>query len=430
MKRKLNLLKALCLFVLMLPILVVVGLTGLKEVTEKLAAKGKLISQIYEEAGEDLDFTKVKSLEGSDTTQKVEALKALGLEVTELTDQRVTLIDAEKTLKFGRELNIQMNEPAPGAIVHPEGLVAVHKTLGELAMEAKFHTELKGKDVTLDIDMKTEMTAAAGWDPPTVREARVELYPIAPINVIDVIPMLTTGRDTIKYMKVTTWDNNAAEAAESGAFGEAALALTEQSDEVEKIAVFLPVTDEQLEDVAGLAGFINTQLTLMIRGKLDGQILQGDGSTPSLLGTVNISGIQTQTKGNDPVPDAIYKSFTAIRVTAFAEPSVLFIHPNDWQGVRLLTTADGIYIFGSPMEAGPQRIWGVPVVQTTRAAEGTGVTGDYARYSNLYMRSGVVLKVTDSHGSLFVEGVQVIRATLRVAMVHYRDTAFCKITNI
>jgi len=216
----------------------------------------------------------------------------------------------------------------------------------------------------------------------------------------------------------------------AGAFGEAALALTETSDEVEKIAVFLPVTDEQLEDVAGLATYVNSRLTYMLRARLDGQILTGDGSTPNLLGTLNISSLLTQAKGTDPTPDAFYKAMTQVRTTGFAEPSVIFIHPNDWQSIRLLRTADGIYIFGNPMDAGQDRLWGVPVVQTTRETENTGIVGDYRGYSALFMRRGVTLKVSDSHASLFVSGVQAIRADMRVAMVHFRDTAFCKVTGI
>ena len=440
MKKKLLLLKSLFMFVLMMPILLIVGGGGLKELTEKLAAKGKIISQIYDEAGEDLDFSKVKCLEG-DTTAKVEALKAIDAEVTDLREERVKLLDIERALKAGRELNEEMNQPAQ-EMRHPakgaEGKAEI-KTLGELFVEKKVGYELKGREVHLpDIDLKTVMSAGAGWDPPTIRESRVEVYPVAPIGVIDHIPMLTTQRDTIKYMKETTFTNNAAEVLESvqgtlQTYGEGALALTEQSDEVEKIAVWLPVTDEQLEDVAGIAAYINSRLTYMIRARLDGQILVGTGrsvGTPDLVGTLDLASLLTQAKGNDPVPDAIYKAMTQVRVTGFAEPSVVFIHPNDWQAVRLLTTADGIYLFGSPMEAGPSRIWGVPVTQTTRVTENTGIVGDYRGYSNLYIRRGVTLKVSDSHASYFIQGVQAIKAEMRCSMVHYRDTAFCSVTSI
>ena len=410
---------------------------GIKELTERLAAKGKIISQIYDEAGEDLDFSKVKCLEG-DTTAKIEALKAIDKEVTDLRAERATLLDIEKALKAGRELNEEMNTPAQ-EMKHPvkgaEGK-AEYKSLGEMFVESKVHTDMKGREVFFDVDLKTVMSAGAGWDPPTMREARVEAYPVAPISVIDVIPSKTTQRDTIKYMKETTYTaTNAVEIKESiqgtmASYGEVALAWTETSDEVEKIACFIPVTDEQLEDVPGLSALINERLGYMLRARLDGQILVGDGVAPNLLGTLSLDSLQEQAKGNDPTPDAIYKGMTLVRTVGFAEPSVLFINPTDWQAIRLLTTADGIYLFGSPMEAGPSRIWGVPVVQTTRMTENTALVGDYARYSNLYVKRGVTVKVTDSHASNFTQGVQNIRADMRCAMVHYRITAFSSVTGI
>jgi len=403
---------------------------SLKELTEALAEKGKLITQVGEEAGDKMDFTKVKCLGEGDNTAKVEKFKEIDKEVTEMRARRVELLDIERALKAGKELNEEMNKPA-GAMKFPgKGDTKVEaKSLGELFIESKAY-ETKGREAHLDIELKTTMTAAAGWDPEAVRIPRVELYALAPISVIDHVPMLTTQRDTIKYMKETTFTNSAAEAAENADLGESAIALTETSDEVERLGCFLPVTDEQLEDVAGLAQYLNTRLTYMLKARLDSQILTGNGSTPNLLGTLNLASLLTQPKGNDPTPDAFYKAMTQIRATGFAEPSVVFIHPNDWQSIRLLTTADGIYLFGSPMDAGPDRIWGVPVVQTTFETENTGVVGDYRGYSALFLRKGITIKVTDSHASLFIRSVQCIKAEIRVSMVHFRDTAFCSVTSI
>jgi HK97 family phage major capsid protein len=231
-------------------------------------------------------------------------------------------------------------------------------------------------------------------------------------------------------MEETTFTNNAAEAAEGGTYGEAALVLTERSDEVEKIAVWLPVTDEQLEDEEGAAAYIDQRLGLMIRQRLDSQVILGNGTTPNLKGTNAVSGIQTQALGADSIPDAVYKLFTSIESDGFANPSVLFIRPAHWQTVRLLKTADGQYIWGHPSMAGPEQIWGVPVVKTTVLTSTEAFAGDYTNYSNLYVKRGVDVQITNSHASDFINGKQAIRADLRVAMVHYRPKAFGEITGL
>jgi HK97 family phage major capsid protein len=231
-------------------------------------------------------------------------------------------------------------------------------------------------------------------------------------------------------MEETTFTNNAAEKAEGATYGEAAFALTERSATVEKIAVWVPVTDEQLEDVAGAMAYLDARLPFMIRQRLDGQILVGNGTTPNLRGVNNATDLQTQAKGTDPVPDAIYKSMTKVRVTGRAIPGAVIIHPNDWQDIRLLRTADGIYIWGSPSDAAPERIWGVTVVQSDAQTENTSVVGDFANYSLLGIRRGLDVQVSNSHDTFFINGKQAVRADIRAVVVWLRGAAFCTTTGI
>jgi HK97 family phage major capsid protein len=106
------------------------------------------------------------------------------------------------------------------------------------------------------------------------------------------------------------------------------------------------------------------------------------------------------------------------------------LHPNDWQDIRLLRTADGIYIWGNPSERGPETFWGLPVVATTFQTQNTGVLGDFAQFSELALRRGLEFEVSNSHSTFFVEGKQMIRASFRAALIYYRPKAFCTITGI
>lgn len=110
---------------------------------------------------------------------------------------------------------------------------------------------------------------------------------------------------------------------------------------MQKISVFLPVTDEQFEDAPRAQAYVENCLPYMLSQRLDVEALVGSGTSPNLLGTTNVAGINVQPLGADPVPDALYKAMVSIRQIGFGEPSVVFMRPDVWQGVQLLRTAQG-----------------------------------------------------------------------------------------
>jgi len=280
------------------------------------------------------------------------------------------------------------------------------------------------------VDLKTLMATSAGWSPESVRDPGYIVSAQRPIELTDLIPSRPTNQAAIKFMYESTFTNNAAERSEGGTYGEAALALTEATAIVETIGVWLPISDEQMEDVEEVEGYINDRLPFMVRQRLDYQTINGNGVTPNVRGVANVSGLQTQAKGGDPTPDAIHKALTKVRVTGRATPSAVVIHPSDWEEIKLLRTADGVYIWGNPSQAGPTSIWGVPVVESSSCTAGTAYVGDWARYAALRYRRGLNIKVTDAHSDYFINGKQAIRCDIRAAIVWYRGAAFCSVTGI
>ena len=396
---------------------------ALKDAEGKLTAKRAELKSIFDEAGPDRDMSKIKSISG-DNAAKVEAIRAINTEIDALAKSFDDLVMIEKAAE-NSERQAEGVESGAGATRHEKG----RKSIGEQFTESDAF-KFKGQTSALDVDLKTLMTTSAGWAPETTRSGLVVESAQRPVQVTDLVPTVPTSQAAYVYMEETTFTNNAAEAAEGGTYGEAALALTERTSTVRKVAVWLPVTDEQLEDEAGASAYLNARLPFMLRQRLDGQILTGDGSAPNLRGVNNVAGIQTQAKGADPVPDAVYKAMTKVRVTGRAMPNAVVFHPNDWQDVRLLRTADGIYIWGNPSEVGPERIWGLQVAQSDAQTENTAVVGDWANYSLLAVKRGIEVQTTNSHGTFFIEGKQAVRADFRAALVFTRPAAFATVTGI
>ncbi len=396
----------------------------LKELEGKLTAVRKELADIYAEAGPELDMTKVKSIEG-DSQAKVEYLRSKDAEINDLAAKREGLRDVIRIAQSVHDNPDDDERGTKGAASDDEG--AATKSLFEQIIASGIN-QTKGK-MTFDVDMKALLSTTAGFAPDTPRGPRIVPFATTPLDVVD-LPMQTTISDVaVTYMEQTGYTNAAAETAEGGLKPESALAWTEKTSPVRKIAVTLPVTDEQLEDVPRLRGIIEQQLVYQVRQRLNTQIITGNGTAPNLLGVLNVVGIQTQAKGTDPTPDAVYKAMVKVMTTGQAMPDAFVVNPLDWQDIRLLRTADGIYIWGSPADVGPERIWGLRAVMAQGITLNTGVVGDFGHYSELAVRQGVEVDAGYVNDQ-FARNLQTLRAEMRAALLFTRPAAFCSVTGI
>ena len=410
----------------------------LEQKQQELVAKQGQLAKAFEEAGDDLDFSKESVLklldDAADSKAAVEKVQEWNRELEDLGKE----VDELRGLqKMRDDLQKVENEPVNQPPI-PGGDQPRRKGIGELITDSDAFKQFRKTNAPSKAivegfgfqDLKTLFQTSAGWAPESIRVPGLVIPAVTrPIQIIDIIPPGTTEMAAVVYMEETTRTHSSAERAENAAYAESTFELTERSSTVRSIGTSIPVTDEQLEDVAGVQSYLEQRLIFGNRQRFDGQILTGDGSAPNLRGILNTGSIQTQAKGADPVPDAIYKAMTKVRVTGRAFANAVIFHPNDWQGVRLLRTADGLYIWGSPSEAGPERIWGIQVVQSDAETENTALVGDFANFCQMYERRGMEVLVGYVNDD-FLDGRRTIRAGFRVAFVVYRAAAFCTVTGI
>jgi HK97 family phage major capsid protein len=309
------------------------------------------------------------------------------------------------------------------------------KTAGQMFVESDALKQFKsgnGRGPLVEVkefEYKTTMLEGGpGFAPQSLRTGRVVESAQQMPKIADLIPQVSTIFPAVVYMLETVFTNAAVETAEAALYPEAALSYAEESSPVRKIPVFIPVTDEQLADVQGIQQRIDNRLDLMIKQRLDRQIVSGDGIAPNLTGIMNTSGTLTQAQGTDNVLDPVFKAMTKIETVGQAMPDGVLFNPNDWQGLRLAQSQQGIYYFGPPTDQGVTRVWGLPVTTSTFVTSKKVIVGDFGEYSELAFRAGIEFEVSNSHADFFQRGVLAIRAQIRVAFTLYRPAAFCVVT--
>ncbi len=305
------------------------------------------------------------------------------------------------------------------------------------ALDEYLSSSKRGKVALFDIEDPDQADAflkatIALTDITPVSTRRPDILPSAQfrMTVSDLMAPGTTDGNTLTYMEETTFTNAGVEVAEGVAKPESTLDFNERTDNVRKIATFVTASDEVLSDNRQLRSYIEGRLVFMVHQREEQQLIAGNGIAPNISGILNRSGIQTQAKGADPTPDAVFKALTKVRVTGDAEADAVVLHPNDWQEIRLLRTADGIYIWGSPADAGPERIWGYPVRVTTAITEGTGLVGAFRTMAQVFRREGLTVVASTEHASNFTSNLVTILAETRLALAVYRPSAFASVTGI
>lgn len=412
----------------------------LTEVREQMAQKSKELHDIMGEAGPDLDLSRVTILAGSndykagEIKRRHDELAALGVE-----EDRLALLES-----IGRQnevRNDQLNRPRDG-MVFPgtngqNGGWEPKKSIRERITEHKGYQAFKAghlRDVTLDlpgVDFKTLITLS-DISPQSERRVTQDM-PLEDRTIADLMGSSDTTSNVVEYYEETTVTNAATMVAEGGTKPESALDWTLRSEPIRKAATWIPATKESLDDVPLLEGMIRGRLAYMVRRLEEAQLLAGNGVGQNLFGLLNRTGIQTQAKGADPNPDAVYKAMQKVRGSAgtgFAEPTAVIFNPNDWTLIKLLRTADGIYIWGNPSDEGPDRIWGKPVRQTTAMTAGTALVGAFRPYAEVLRREGVTITLSTEHSTYFIENKVAILAESRLGLAVYRPSAFCTVTGI
>jgi len=356
---------------------------------------------------------------------QVEVLKETRREVQASIETRNRVKNIGETIEIDEDARRAPDAPprasSPGeAFVKSDG----YKALRDRGFDGNWTTG------AIDMEVKTLLSEATGSGGKlVVPQYEPGILPVLfqRLTVADLMASGTTDTNTINYMIESSVTNAAAAVAEGVSKPESTLVFDMTSEPVKKIATFLPVTEEMLEDVAGIQSYINARLTLFVKIQEENSLLNGAG-TNDLVGLVsripaNNKGLRSNAASATDA-DHIFRAISRVR-EAFLEPDGIIIHPNDWEGIVTLKNTTANYMGTGPFssEAGPN-LWGMRVVVTTAVAEAKPIVGAFSTASQVYRKGGLRVEASNSHSTFFQENKVAIRAEERLALAVYRPAAF------
>jgi HK97 family phage major capsid protein len=253
-----------------------------------------------------------------------------------------------------------------------------------------------------------------------------------PLAVADLLAPGTTESNMVSYMSESAFTNNANAVAEGAAKPESVLTFTAVQDPVRKIAHWLPVTEEMLEDVPQIRSYIDSRLRLGVELEEDDELLNGTGVAPELLGLRNRPGLATAiARGADTNADALFKQIMALYSTAFLMPTGIVLNPTNWSTTVLTKTTTGEYITGGPFSPiQTPTMWGLPVAVTPAQPVAEGLVGAFKTGAQIFRKGGMRVEASNSHQDFFIKNLVAIRAEERLALAVYRPGAIGKVTGL
>jgi HK97 family phage major capsid protein len=299
----------------------------------------------------------------------------------------------------------------------------------------------------IDLEAKGTLLGAGtigGYQDPVQYQPGVVETLFQRLYVADLLAQGQTSSPQVRYNKETTATNAAAGVAEGGAKPESALAFTEVTEPVKKIATVLPVSDEMLEDANQIEAYINQRLSLFVKIKEENSILRGAGSD-DLQGIIGRSGVNTVSVSGTSGTAIVENLFTVLnntRGSSLLEPDAIVMNPTNWAALRTSKDANNQYFGGGPFYgqyggagfgSGSQfstaeNVWGVKVVVTSAIGAGTALVGSFREGAQVFRRSGLTVEASNSHSDYFVKNLTAIRAEERLALAVYRPSAFTTVT--
>jgi len=274
-----------------------------------------------------------------------------------------------------------------------------------------------GKIIQGAVTVPSPLTAPPSSDPISIQSP--------PTSAVELFPVKRTEASEESVMQQTVRTNAAAPVAHGAAKPESVLTLTRTAVPIATVAHLVSdVNNQDLSDSNRLGQFIRSELLLGLRLAVEGQLLNGTGTAPAIRGVLNTTGIQTQAFIAGDLLATLRRGRRLLEEKGFT-PSAVVIDAASAETIDTARASDGHFLFKGPQDAGPGRVWGVPVVVSNALPVNTALMGDFAQ-ALVFARQNATVDVDPLSG--FATNRTRFRAEQRLGLGVLRPAGFVKIT--
>ncbi|CAB3921902.1 phage major capsid protein [Achromobacter mucicolens] len=316
-----------------------------------------------------------------------------------------------------------------------KGFIDFVKDHGEykaLRENGKAAAEIEVSKGDLAAMQETKVTSAGlvvpQFDPAIQANPRQEL------RIRDLIPSVPVTGQSYTYFKELLHTRGAAPVAEGATKPQSNVTFEQKTDLVKKIAVWIPVSDEALDDVPQLFGYLQQLLRYDLKLEEEEQILKGDGTGN------NLPGIMTQAtafnaalgKAGDTAIDTVRRAIYQVRKQAKLAADATVMTELDWMNIELQKDAQNRYLFANLQGFVTPILWGRPVITSDSMDEGNGtdtggefLVGNFQRGATIYDRMSFLFKVGMINDD-FIKNQRALLVEERLGLAVRRNYAFVK----
>jgi HK97 family phage major capsid protein len=328
----------------------------------------------------------------------------------------VKVLSAEFKAKLD-EINAVVTDVAQKSAAAPRG-ADKPQTLGNAFVNSPEFKSLVASDnrnAIARVELKN--TIVADNTTTTWLDQRPGVVPGAfrPLTVRDVLPQFRTSTDTVVLMREASFTNNAREVTEAAAKPESAITFNKLNVPIETIATWLKVSKQLMADAPAVADYIDTRLRFMVEDRIDGQLLNGNGTSPNISGLLDSGNytVYTPTSGDNLI-NAINRAKYQLWAIGYMADAVI-VNPADWGAQEIEQASDGQYLYGQPGLTSGLNPFGIRVVISNKMAPGSFLVGAFAQAAGVWNREGTVVEAGYS-GTDFTSNLITLRAESRLGL--------------